>query len=431
MESTELARRRYREAHLSGTATDQEGRADIVASWRRVSAAGVDPHGDPGIAPLSEPEVLRRRTTTGLEGLLPLLEASLQSVVDAGQLLVVSDDEGRVLWRRGRPPVRRMADDLGFVSGSAWTEGNVGTNAIGTALVLGEPLQIHGSEHFVASHARWGCAAAPLRDPWTGRLLGVVDLSGPRTSMHPVLLSTVTLAARVAELELLERHRRALDELRAGSAHLLGRVRGPAAVVDPSGHVAASSGLVAHHCVTLPDDPAPGLLHLPGLGEVLLEPLPGGWLLRPAGDDPGTTRAVLDLTGDPSVEVYAESGRWVRRLTPRHAELLVALVRAGASGLGAADLGAAIFADPHRSVTVRAEMSRLRKTLGGLVLARPYRLAPSVEVCTRWPRLPEALLPGSSAPVVHQTRVWLAEARDVGARRDGGVTGPVQPAGPG
>jgi hypothetical protein len=31
-------------------------------------------------------------------------------------------------------------------------------------------------------------------------------------------------------------------------------------------------------------------------------------------------------------------------------------------------------------VTIRAEVSRLRKAVGGLLLARPYRLAPEVEV---------------------------------------------------
>lgn len=408
MESAELARRRVRESHLNGTPGGRTARADVVASWRRVTSAGVDPHGGPQIAPLAESEVARRRVTGGLEGLLPLLEASLQPVVAAGQLLVVSDTEGRVLWRRGHAPVRRLADHLGFVPGSAWTEGNVGTNAIGTALVLQEPVLIQGAEHFVESHARWGCAAAPLQDPWTGQLLGVVDISGPVASMHPSLLSTVALAARLAGMELLEQHRRDLDGLRAGSAHLLSQVVGPAAVVDTTGHVAASSGLVRNHVVALPDDLEPGRVLLPTLGEVLVEPLPGGWLLRSCTQDAAASSALLDLSAAPTIEVSAESGGWLHRLTPRHAELLVALLDAGPSGLSAARLAEAIFADEHRVVTVRAEMSRLRKTLGGLVLSRPYRIAPALAVQTRWPKDPGALLPGSSAPAVHAARARLA-----------------------
>ncbi len=409
MDSSERSRHRHREAHLAGrTAGGPHGRADVLASWRRVSAAGVDPGGGPAIDPLPDTEVHRRRSSGHLEELVPLLESALRPVVEAGQLMVVGDDEGRVLWRLGRPPARRRADELGFVAGSAWTEGNVGTNAIGTALVLGEPVHILGAEHFVESHARWGCAAAPLHDPWTGRLLGVVDISGPRASMHPSLLSTVALAARVASLELLERHRRSLEDLRVGSAHVLTRIAGPAAVVDQSGHVAASSGLVTQRTVTLPDDLQPGTVHLPGLGDVHVEPLPGGWLLRPSAKEATATRAELDLTGEPTLEVVAESGPWSRRLTPRHAEMLLALVRADAEGLTAAALAEEVFADPTRAVTIRAEMSRLRRVLGGLVLARPYRLSPAVRVTTRWPGDPALLLPGSSAPVVHRTRAWLA-----------------------
>lgn len=412
MDSTERSRHRHREAHLAGsTSGGPHGRADVLASWRRVSAAGVDPSGGPEIAPLPETEVHRRRGTGRLEELVPLLESALRPVVDSGQLVVVGDDEGRVLWRLGRPSARRLADELGFVAGSAWTEGNVGTNAIGTALVLGEPVHIHGAEHFVESHSRWGCAAAPLHDPWTGRLLGVVDISGPRTSMHPSLLSTVALAARVASLELLEQHHRSLEDLRAGSAHVLNRITGPAAVVDLAGHVAASSGLVPGGAVALPDDLQPGAVHLPALGDVVVEPLAGGWLLRPSAGRATATRATLDLTGEPALEVVAESGPWSRRLTPRHAELLLALVRAGGDGLSAAALSEAVFADPTRVVTIRAEMSRLRKALGGLLLARPYRLSGSVDIVTRWPADATLLLPGSSAPIVHRTRSWLTSAK--------------------
>ena len=31
-------------------------------------------------------------------------------------------------------------------------------------------------------------------------------------------------------------------------------------------------------------------------------------------------------------------------------------------------------------MTIRAEVSRLRKAIGGILLARPYRLAPEVDV---------------------------------------------------
>ncbi|MDN5716551.1 MAG: GAF domain-containing protein [Janibacter sp.] len=422
MDPSEHERARRRDAHLSGsTKGGSRGRADIAASWRRVSAAGVDPGGRPRVAPLDESEVQRRRGRDGLDRITAELTPHLQSVVDSGHLIVVADADGHVLWRLGRPGVRGLADELGFVAGSEWTEGNVGTNAIGTALVLGEPVHIQGAEHFVEAHARWGCSAAPLRDPWTGRVVGVVDISGPRTAMHPSLLATASMAARLASMELLERHRRALEDLRTGSGHLLTRVSGPAAVVDRTGHVAATSGLLTQRQVCLPDGMQPGVAHLPGVGEVIVEPLPGGWLLRgSSAEGPLGTRAVLDFTGEPRIQVIAESGPWTRRLTPRHAELLLALVGAGDVGLSAAALAEEVFADPSRVITVRAELSRLRRVVGGLLLTRPYRVAPTVDVEIRWPAAGGQLLPGASAPVVVRARAALApsgEGRPAGGLR--------------
>lgn len=410
MDPNERESARRREAHLSGSTKEgPHGRADVVASWRRVSAAGVDPGGRPQIAPLDEGEVQRRRARDGLDRIITALTPHLQPVVDSGHLVVVADADGHVLWRLGRPGVRGLADDLGFVPGSEWTEGNVGTNAIGTALVLGEPVHIQGAEHFVETHARWGCSAAPLRDPWTERMVGVVDISGPRTAMHPSLLATASMAARLASMELLERHRRSLDELHAGSGHVLTRISGPAAVVDRSGHVAATSGLLTQRQVGLPDGLQPGAARLQGIGDVIVEPLPGGWLLRgTSAESPLGTRAVVDVTGEPHIQVIAESGPWTRRLTPRHAELLLALVEAGDAGLTASALAQEIFADPSRVVTVRAEVSRLRRVLGGLLLTRPYRFAPAVDVEIRWPATGGQLLSGASAPVVVRARAALA-----------------------
>ena len=71
---------------------------------------------------------------------------------------------------------------------------------------------------------------------------------------------------------------------------------------------------------------------------------------------------------------------WVYPLSTRHAEVLLLLARAGRTGMDAAALSRALYGHVGSLVTIRAEVSRLRKAVGGLVLARPYRLAPEVEV---------------------------------------------------
>jgi hypothetical protein len=153
--------------------------------------------------------------------------------------------------------------------------------------------------------------------------------------------------------------------------------------------------------------PAPGRRWLPALGVCCLEPLAGGWLVRadeeavPHGD----TRIVLDLTRARrwSVAVSSGVGSWSQELTPRHAELLY-LLAVHRSGRSAADLAAEVFGDPARTVTVRAEMSRIRRYLGALLEHRPYRFREDTEVRVVLPNDPRDLLPHSTAPTVRRGR---------------------------
>ncbi|MFV0458533.1 MAG: GAF domain-containing protein [Actinomycetales bacterium] len=380
-------------------------RPQVAESWRRAQASGLDPSADPSNQPLPESEREHRRATSGLEPLIPGLRANLDPVLRMGYLLVITDPQARVLWRFGDPGSRRRADQLGFVSGADWSESNVGTNAIGTTVVLGDPVHIRGPEHFADSHAAWGCAAAPLVDPWTGKVLGVIDVSGASRQLNPAAMALVTMAAQLAGHELLERHRGRLDRLRQRAAPLVAALGGQAVAVDLAGHVAAAIGLSAPDRVHLPTGLAAGPVRLAELGAGHAEPLPGGWLIRIDPDEAcEATSALVILDGVPRLLVNTPGGQWTHDLTRRHAEILLALVAAGPIGLTGPQLGAAVFGEAAPLVTVRAEISRLRKALGAVLQARPYRIAAGVSVQVRLPADGWTLLPGSTAPVVSRIR---------------------------
>lgn len=401
---------RVRQAMLSGRHPDAAPRAVIGASWRRVSARGLDPGGEPALNPLDDTELISAREQSGLHPLLSQLRSHLLPAAEsAGQLMVVADTDGRVLWREGTTAILKHADGLGFVGGSAWTEGNVGTNAIGTCIVTGIPVHIHAAEHYAETHTPWTCAAAPLHDPLTGKLLGVVDLSGPAHTVHAGTLSLVNVAARLAELEIRSAHQERLAQLRALAAPMLARLGGKALVVAPDGAVAAVTGFSAMDFIVLPTDLAAGAAWLPALGHVTAEPLRGGWLLQlhddeiTAGEQRGTSM-VLDLSGSgPLLKVSGPSGDWTQSPSPRHVEMLLSLIT-HREGRSAAELADDLFADPSRTVTARAEMSRLRRTLGSLLQHQPYRIAIGVEPRLVLPQDVSRLLPGSSAPIVTEVR---------------------------
>ncbi|MFI0711192.1 GAF domain-containing protein [Streptomyces inhibens] len=400
------------EAALSGEAPPDPPldapRAVIGESWRRVLISGVDPDRDQPQHLLSVAELEHRRQKSQLTAVLPVLNEGLLAAADAAQqIMVVTDAEGRVLWREGSAPVRRMADRLGFDKGADWTEEVVGTNAIGTALVARRPVLVHSAEHFVRSHHQWTCAAAPLHDPRDGRLLGTVDVSGPAHTFHPTTLSLVSAVARLAEGELRTRHHASLERLRSSAAPVLARIGGRALAVDPSGWTVGVTGMTPPDRVALPKAPAAGPLWLPRYGMCTLEPLPGGWLIRVGRPErdvrPG--RVVLDVSGrdGSTVTVSGPAGSWSHELTPRHAELLFVLA-AHPQGRTAAELAQDLFGDGSRTVTVRAELSRLRRHLAGVLAHRPYRFADGVEVELRLPSRPALLLPQSSAPAVAAAR---------------------------
>ncbi len=116
----------------------------------------------------------------------------------------------------------------------------------------------------------------------------------------------------------------------------------------------------------------------------------------------------LDLSAPsrPELHVRGAVGSWSHTLSPRHAELLL-LLAMHREGRTAAQLAEALFGDPARTVTVRAEISRLRRYLGGLLDHRPYRLTRSAEVSVTGPADPYDLLPGSSGPGIRELRAGL------------------------
>ncbi|HEV7468982.1 MAG: diguanylate cyclase [Pseudonocardia sp.] len=383
------------DAVLSGDTPPAHLRRLVARSWTRARAQGVDPeHGEPA-GPLGPDEIERRRVGSPLQRVLPELRSSLTSVAeDARHVMVVTDADGVLLWREGSNRVRHRADALGFTEGVDWSEASVGTNAIGIALAEDAPVQVFAAEHFVRSHHVWTCTACPVHDPRTGELLGVVDVSGPAETIHPTTVALVGTAVKLAEASLWRQHESRLETLRGVAAPLLSGLRGGAGlVVDDHGWVAAVTGMPSIERVAVPRADLPLAVH--GVGVCVPEPVPGGWLLRLA--DTRTLSLGLDLAARPPRAIVGGSTRWVHPLSTRHAELLVLLAHAGATGLDAAALSVALYGDREHLVTVRAEMSRLRRSLGGLLLARPYRIAPEVEV-----EMPDpgevALLRESSAP---------------------------------
>ncbi|MFG1639324.1 GAF domain-containing protein [Amycolatopsis sp. NPDC049252] len=394
---------RVHEAAVAGRELPTRPRPVISASWERMRRLGIDPDGSPTAPVLTLEQLEGRRRASGLAEALPTLRGGLTSLAEqAAHIMVIVDAGGHVLWRDGSAAVSRRADRVGFVEGADWQEEAVGTNAIGTTLVTRRAMQVYSAEHYVRVQHYWTCAAAPLHDPRDGRLLGVVDLSGPASTVHASTLALVDAVTRLAETQLRTTHLTELERLRGFAVPVLAKVGGPAVVADEHGWVAAASGLAPVDRIALPSGLTPGRAWLPAYGSVAVEPVPGGWLIRLTEEEAAPlTRVVLDVRSprEPDLTVTSGAGTWTHRLSPRHAEMLYVLA-SHRDGRSASELSLDLFGDAGRTVTVRAEMSRLRRHFGGILGAKPYRFADDVEVLVQRPENAEAVLPHSLAPAI-------------------------------
>jgi hypothetical protein len=354
---------RAHDAVLSGAPPPPELRGVIADSWRRCTAAGFD--AQRGLAPiaLAGDEASERWARSPLAAAEGVLRELLDDVRAEGeQVLLVCDAAGTLLWIDGDEQMLHDASAVHLQRGARWSETAAGTNAMGTALALDHSLQVFSAEHFATPVHGWTCSAAPLHDPATGELIGVLDLSGPQQTAHPHSLALVTAAARMVEGLLARR-------TAEGAAREAGAAR-------------------SSFAMTLSPATAAGVR------------------VRALGRD----RALVSGAGlDGEVE-----------LSRRHSELLV-LLALRPEGMTAEEVAIATHGDFGKPVTARAELSRLRRVLGSRLLAEPYRLAapPRADFLTagelaRAGRLPAALdaypaplLPRSDLPLIVEAREAL------------------------
>ncbi|MCM3600061.1 sigma-54-dependent Fis family transcriptional regulator [Robertmurraya korlensis] len=178
----------------------------ILESWYRCKTEKVNPYLNKAHHVLTQQELDGKKAENALliELATPFLKKMDQPIKESGMMGLLVDPDGYVLSLSGNDRTLMNARRINFVEGVQWTETEVGTNAIGTALQAKEPVIIHGPEHYsVASH-QWSCSATPIIHE-DGSLLGVIDVSCPVESSHPFMIGMVTSISYAIEKEIASR----------------------------------------------------------------------------------------------------------------------------------------------------------------------------------------------------------------------------------
>ncbi len=420
--------RRLYEAFHEGHEIDSRIRAVVAQSWRRSEEAGLDPTSLPRVV-AEEDEVSERWQDHPLFPVLPILRQLLSdATTQSGHMMVISDADGVLLWIEGHRRVIDATENMHLVTGADWSEAGAGTNAMGTAVAVDHPVQIFSAEHFNRIVHPWQCSGAPIHDPETGEIIGVIDLTGHVKTAHPHTLSLVGAAAGMAEVFLKQDLERKV--LRWKSKYLAGRAGAgaPAAILGRTGKVLASvpEGWIEGE-VEIADGAA--TIELPDGAQAELEPIEGepGWILW--GNTETRTAPAPDLYlrmlgGRPAVT----AGGATHELSRRHGELLTVLALAP-EGMSADRLTLELYGEHGRPESLRAEISRLRRLLGPAIESRPYKFA--VEVLTDFEEVESLIAEKRIASALERYRgVLLAESevpmiRDARTRLDGLVRSAV------
>ena len=376
--STVVRSVQHRQAVPLAGAINVPSRPLVAQSWERCRAVGMTREGMrlPPV-PLQQHELAEYRDTHPLMLMLPICRDLLGEVVhDSGCVFAIADASGALLWVEGHSKTRHLVEQIHFIEGADWSERAAGTNAPGTALTVGGPVRIIGEEHFNGAVGPWSCAAAPIRDPDSGQLLGVIDVTGGDPAASSPMLALIRATTRTIETELARRL--AVSDLSAHQAQgLRPRLAGGAALVSPGGRILAATsglGLTRLSGVT---DVGDGSSQLPDGRRLVIEPVgANGYVVvrfvETSDQRDPTSPVRLSVLGRDTALLEID-GRVVK-LGPRHSEIMVLLALAD-DGLTTERLAAGLSSGALNSTTVRVDISRLRTLLGGDLLAsRPYLL---------------------------------------------------------
>ena len=117
-------------------------------------------------------------------------------------LIMLADHSGRVLDSWGDQRFMNSERKAMFEQGVAWQERALGTNAIGTALATGQPVQIERDEHFLKANRFMVGSAAPIYDV-NRELVGVIDVSSDAYLPQAHTLGMVKMMTQSVENRLI------------------------------------------------------------------------------------------------------------------------------------------------------------------------------------------------------------------------------------
>jgi len=191
---------------LSPLHAEQLGQS-IASSWQRSASAAIPK--DRMAAPINHQH--RRGLNGALEHALQLCTEDLKHIAQQSSMVVAVGDIGStIVWSASSNQMQSAAESVHFVEGGQWREELVGTNALALSLKTQQSSCVFSNEHYMTSIQDWVCYAAPIIDPYSKQVLGVIDLSTTWKNHNSLGLLAAERCASIIQSALLEHQKQQL-----------------------------------------------------------------------------------------------------------------------------------------------------------------------------------------------------------------------------
>jgi transcriptional regulator of acetoin/glycerol metabolism len=176
-----------REQFLHGEQPSEPIRDEIFTSWRRSALSGADP--DVSSIPYTPDLDFGCRLARAAYPVLGDLTEHLRGTNTA---VLLADKDARILSRwAADPELLRTMDRTDSAPGFSLIEQVCGTNGLGSVVEERRALYVRGPEHFAERFVDYACYGAPITNPLTGRLEGVVTLVCNTLEASPLMMPFV------------------------------------------------------------------------------------------------------------------------------------------------------------------------------------------------------------------------------------------------
>jgi transcriptional activator for dhaKLM operon len=167
----------------------------VLLSWQRCMSR-LNPQAVPRLSPVHGKSLtsLLRAQHELITIATPLIEDIYQHVNGSGCAIILTDSSACHLFMAGDERAQTLIESYDLGQGAYWSEGQMGTNAAGTALVNAMPTYVVGAEHYFSFYHKLFSSAAPIHN-LRGRILGTIGICGPVEAANSYTLALAMSAA--------------------------------------------------------------------------------------------------------------------------------------------------------------------------------------------------------------------------------------------